>query len=59
MKMVHNIKEHKQTNLQLLIFWENDKVPTKVGVSLSLSPTPYVPPLTVLINTTSNYVSKL
>jgi hypothetical protein len=37
MKMVQNIKEHKQTNLQLLIFWENDKVPTKVGVSLSLS----------------------
>jgi hypothetical protein len=35
--MVQNIKEHKQTNLQLLIFWENDKVPTKVGVSLSLS----------------------
>ena len=34
--MVQNIKEHKQTNLQLLIFWENDKVPTKVGVSLSL-----------------------
>ena len=29
--------EHKQTNLQLLIIWENDKVPTKVGVSLSLS----------------------
>ena len=37
MKMVQNIKEHKQTNLQLLIFWENEKVPTKVGVSLSLS----------------------
>jgi hypothetical protein len=37
MKMVQNIKEHKQTNLQLLIFWENDKVPTKVGVSLYLS----------------------
>jgi hypothetical protein len=36
-KMAQNIKEHKQTNLQLLIFWENDKVPTKVGVSLSLS----------------------
>ena len=35
--MVQNIMEHKQTNLQLLIFWENDKVPTKVGVSLSLS----------------------
>ena len=36
-KMVQKIKDHKQTNLQLLIFWENDKVPTKVGVSLSLS----------------------
>ena len=35
--MIQNIKEHKQTNLQLLRFWENDKVPTKVGVSLSLS----------------------
>ena len=35
--MIQNIKENKQTNLQLLIFWENDKVPTKVGVSLSLS----------------------
>jgi hypothetical protein len=35
--MVQKIKNHKQTNLQLLIFWENDKVPTKVGVSLSLS----------------------
>ena len=35
--MVQNIKEHKQIHLQLLIFWENDKVPTKVGVSLSLS----------------------
>ena len=35
--MVQNIKEHKHTNLLLLIFWENDKVPTKVGVSLSLS----------------------
>ena len=35
--MVQNIMEHEQTNLQLLIFWENDKVPTKVGVSLSLS----------------------
>jgi hypothetical protein len=35
--MVQKIKDHKQTNLQLLIFWENDKVPTKVGVSLSLS----------------------
>ena len=34
--MVQNIKQHKQINLQLLIFWENDKVPTKVGVSLSL-----------------------
>ena len=35
--MIQNIKEHKETNLQLLRFWENDKVPTKVGVSLSLS----------------------
>jgi hypothetical protein len=35
--MVQKIKDHKQKNLQLLIFWENDKVPTKVGVSLSLS----------------------
>ena len=35
--MVQKIKNHKQTNLQLLIFWESDKVPTKVGVSLSLS----------------------
>ena len=35
--MIQNIKEQKQTNLQLLRFWENDKVPTKVGVSLSLS----------------------
>ena len=35
--MLQNIKEHKQTNLQLLIFWENDKAPTKVCVSLSLS----------------------
>jgi hypothetical protein len=31
------MKEDKQINLQLLRFWENDKVPTKVGVSLSLS----------------------
>ena len=36
-KMVQKIKDHKQKNLQLLIFWENDKVPTKVGVNLSLS----------------------
>ena len=35
--MIQNIKENKQTHLQLLRFWENDKVPTKVGVSLSLS----------------------
>ena len=35
--MVQKIKDHKQTNLQLLIFWESDKVPTKIGVSLSLS----------------------
>ena len=28
--MIHDIKEHKQTNLQLLRLWENDKVPTKV-----------------------------
>ena len=34
--MIQNIKKHKQTNLQLLRFWENNKVPTKVGVSLSL-----------------------
>ena len=31
------MKERKQINLQLLRFWENDKIPTKVGVSLSLS----------------------
>ena len=31
------MKEDKQINLQLLRFWENDKVPTKVGVSLYLS----------------------
>ena len=31
------MKEHKQINLKLLRFWENDKVPTKVGVSLYLS----------------------
>ena len=36
-KMVQKIKDHKQTNLQLLIFWENNKAPTKVCVSLSLS----------------------
>ena len=35
--MRQNMKEDKQINLQLLRFWENDKVPTKVGVSLSLS----------------------
>ena len=31
------MKEHKQIDLQLLRFWKNDKVPTKVGFSLSLS----------------------
>ena len=31
--MIQNMKEHKQMNLMLLRFWENDKVPTKVGVS--------------------------
>ena len=35
--MIQNMKEDKNINLQLLRFWENDKVPTKVGVSLSLS----------------------
>ena len=35
--MIQNMKEDKQINLQLLRFWENDKVSTKVGVSLSLS----------------------
>ena len=26
--MIQNMKERKQINLQLLRFWENDKVPT-------------------------------
>ena len=48
--MVQKIKDHKQTNLQLLIFWENDKVPTKVGVSLSLSQWKDLPSATQVVD---------